>query len=162
MTLTQEVLQAAIKYDPETGKFTWRAPRPKVKVGAEAGYIDKLGYRWIRIDLKLYRAARLACLYMTNSKWPADEVDHINGVPDDNRWSNLRDATRAENCLNRRGWSSLGIKGVTFHKHSGLWRSEISVNRKRNYLGYFKTPELAHEAYVAAAHKLHGEFARTQ
>ena len=38
------------------------------------------------------------------------------------------------------------------------WHAQIGVNGKVKHLGYFPTPELAHEAYCKGAHELHGEF----
>lgn len=86
--------------------------------------------------------------------------DHINsGDTLDNRRSNLRIASGFQNQHNRRklriGQSAL--KGVTrAHKK---WKAEIKHNGKWYYLGVHETPELAHEAYCAAAEKLNGEFA---
>ena len=76
--------------------------------------------------------------------------------------SNLRIATHAQNCANAklRRDSSTGFKGVSFNKNERLYVANIQVNCRPIFLGYWKTPELAYEAYVAAA-KLHfGEFAR--
>jgi len=47
-------------------------------------------------------------------------------------------------------------------KQKGVWVAFIRVNRKRLYLGSFRAPELAHEAYKSAAEKYHGEFARAE
>ena len=58
------------------------------------------GYRKITIDGKVYSAARLAWFYKTG-RWPDPEIDHINRIRDDNRWENLREATRADNLANR-------------------------------------------------------------
>jgi hypothetical protein len=84
-------------------------------------------------------------------KWPK-EIDHIDGDPLNNKWSNLREATRSQNNANKVGIAG-GLKGASFHKASGLWRADIKKG-----LGYFHTAQEAHEAYVVAAKKLHGEF----
>lgn len=90
------------------------------------------------------------------------EVDHIDGDSLNNRKSNLRLATRAQNAKNCRRPinNKSGYKGVYFHKASGKWLAQISANGKRVYIGCFDAPELAHAAYLRAAEKLHGEFAR--
>jgi hypothetical protein len=53
-----------------------------------------------------------------------------------------------------------GYKGATFNKKSGKWQGRIKANGKLYGLGYFQTPQEAHEAYKTAAIKLHGEFSR--
>lgn len=87
-------------------------------------------------------------------------VDHINGNQLDNRRSNLRVCTPAENMQNRRlnKNSTSGLKGVTWNRQCGKWHAQIRVNGKRLYLGLHDTPEMAHLAYCEAAMKLHGEF----
>ena len=88
-------------------------------------------------------------------------VDHINGNTLDNRRCNLRFASAAENIRNsrRRCTNTSGFKGVWWNKQVNKWQSEIKVLGKKIYLGRYNTPELAHEAYCAAALKYFGEFA---
>lgn len=91
---------------------------------------------------------------------PDKQVDHIDGDGLNNRRSNLRQCTGAENTRNRRMKSGVTnpYKGICF-KH-GRWTSEISIEGRQRHLGRFDTPEEAHAAYAAAARELHGEFAR--
>lgn len=93
-------------------------------------------------------------------EWPADMIDHKNRDRTDNRWENLREATRSQNNANRRASSTHGFKGATFNRRQGRWMAQTKVNGKRVYLGYYDTPEEAHAAYVAAAERYFGEFAR--
>jgi hypothetical protein len=87
-------------------------------------------------------------------------VDHINGDGLDNRRSNLRLATVAQNAWNSKKRNPRsGYKGVWFAKDKRLWRAAIVCNRKRIHLGYFKNKIAAAHAYDAAARKLHGKFA---
>jgi hypothetical protein len=90
------------------------------------------------------------------------DIDHINGDGLDNRWSNLRLATRAENIRNSRtkATNTSGFKGVSWHKRDRKWQAHIKINGRSKNLGLFEAPEDAHAAYVAAAQKYHGEFAR--
>lgn len=92
-----------------------------------------------------------------------EHVDHISGDKLDNRRNNLRIATRSQNLSNRGRPSNntSGLKGAFWHKHNKKWMSSIGVNGRRKYLGYFDTPEEAHEAYCTAAQELHGAFANT-
>lgn len=91
-------------------------------------------------------------------------VDHINGVTTDNRRSNLRVCTHAENMRNRKiaKSNSCGIKGIYFDKRriEKPWFAQIRFNRKKYFLGYHETPEQAASAYAEAAIRLHGSFAR--
>ncbi len=91
-------------------------------------------------------------------------VDHIDGNPLNNRKSNLRLATNAENQRNskRRKDNTSGFKGVHLDKRKGLWRAQIKLNGTKRWLGYFGTPEEAHFAYCKASATIHGDFGRTE
>lgn len=91
------------------------------------------------------------------------QVDHIDGDGLNNRRSNLRIVTAAQNAQNvgtRRNNKS-GIKGVCWHKAKGKWDASITVNRKFIHLGQFAKIEDAASAYTEASVRLHGEFARS-
>lgn len=158
---TAELVRELLIYNPETGVFTWRVNRGWLKAGTVAGSPHRAGYTILGIALRMYRAHRIAWLYMTG-KWPADAIDHINGIRDDNRWANLREATWQENLRStkRRIDNTSGFKGV--RKEGTKWVASIYPNRKRIKLGTFDTPEEAHAAYCAAAEQLYGEFARPE
>lgn len=86
------------------------------------------------------------------------QVDHINHTPHDNRKSNLRICTHAENVRNRKVIKSkTGYKGVW--KHGKKFAAEVVHNGKRMYLGCYTTPEEAAKAYNRVAKEYHGEFA---
>lgn len=159
-TLTADRLRELLNYDPGTGVFTRKVGRAgNAKEGEVAGYRSRKGYRVIKIDCRPYKAHRLAWLYETGA-WPADLIDHINGIKDDNRFVNLREATNAENIQNAKRFksNSSGFKGVSFLR--GRWSSRIRIGGKSKWLGWFYTPEEAYAAYISAAEKYHGEFAR--
>jgi HNH endonuclease len=90
------------------------------------------------------------------------EVDHINGIPSDNRPSNLREVTRSQNNMNKRMQSNntSGYRGVYWVGPKCLWHARIKVNRKSVSLKYHKTLESAVSAYAAASKLYHGEHAR--
>ena len=167
---TAEYVRSRLHYDPLTGIFIWR-PKPEVTIddrrwdaqyaGKIAGGGGRSGYAKITIDNVTYPAHRLAWLYM-NGKWPDDEIDHENCDLRDNRWSNLRPASRPENGRNRRisRNNTSGFKGVCWDKHKSKWKALIRVNGKRKHLGNFAEVTEAAEAYAEAAHRLHGDFAR--
>jgi hypothetical protein len=95
-------------------------------------------------------------------KWCSLVIDHRDGDPSNNRWANLRRATRSQNSANRRipRNNPCGFKGVS--RHRGKWDATICKKGRRHFLGSFLTPQAAHAAYVKAARKLFGEFARTE
>ena len=145
-----------LHYDPGTGAFTWKVRRGgTAKAGSEAGSVVKAGYRFISVIGQRFYAHRLAFFYETG-EWPKGDVDHINGNPLDNRWCNLRDVDRATNIENQRKPhedSGSGLLGVT--SVGARWRAQIQVNQKRKHIGYYATPEEAHEAYLQAKRELH-------
>ena len=154
--LTQARLKELLQYDPNTGGFTWRVNRPRVKAGCNAGTLDSKQYRRISIDAKVYLAHRLAWLYMYG-EWPATELDHINRNRNDNRIGNLRLADRSintQNC-NQRVDNVSGHRGVGWHKLSQRWRARISVRNKVVNLGSFHTFDEAVQAYKAYADQHH-------
>jgi len=89
-------------------------------------------------------------------------VDHINGDTLDNRRSNLRVCSRAENLWNagKRRHNTSGFKGVCFDKRDGRWYARIRAVGRVHDLGRYKTAEEAAMAYDAKAAELHGPFAR--
>jgi hypothetical protein len=157
--LTQEFLKSQLRYDPETGVFG-RIPgqvHGGGRLGSVGGFAD--GYLVIGVGGRRYQAHRLAWLYVHGEmpKWPAQQIDHINGDRSDNRISNLRLATGAVNTQNMRGAhgnnKNSGLLGA--HKSGTRWQSVISVHGKNHHLGVFSTPEEAHAAYVTAKRVLH-------
>ena len=156
--LSAERLRELLSYDADTGVFTWAARRGNVPAGKRAGTRDSDGYTQISIEGRLYKAHRLAWLYV-HGEWPFGEVDHINGARDENQIGNLRVATSAENKQNqRRAHSrnkSSGLLGVNWSKDAKRWRASICVNKKQRHIGLFDTAEAAHNAYLAAKAELH-------
>jgi hypothetical protein len=161
--ITAERLRELLHYDPETGVFTYRMPRKRIRVGGVAGYARSDGYRRITLDRQFDYAHRLAWLYMTG-EWPLADVDHKNGDPSDNRWTNLRQATTTQNLANSRkpANNTSGYKGACWDAEKRKWLASIKVNGRTKFLGRFNCPAEAHRVYVEAAKKLHGEFARSE
>jgi hypothetical protein len=162
--MTSERLRALLHYNPATGVFRWRISiAGPLKAGRIAGTTDKRGRRYIMIDGRKHIASRLAHLWMTG-EWPIGMIDHRDGDPLNNRWRNLREATRGQNAQNakRRRDNTSGFKGVSFSERYGKWRATISRDRQRINLGWFDSPEDAHAAYCDAAREHYGEFAKLQ
>jgi hypothetical protein len=95
---------------------------------------------------------------MHYGSWPANTIDHINGIKTDNRIENLRDVTAAVNKQNMRAARSdsrSGLIGAIWQEDRKSWKAEIAVGGKKKMLGRFKTAEAAHEAYVLAKRTVH-------
>ena len=170
--LTASLARSLLEYSPESGEFTWRLRSGESHAdrifnsrfaGKRAGCVDgRSRYRYIRIrGWGIYAEHRLAWLIQTG-EWPQHEVDHADGDATNNRFTNLRAATRGENGANRgvQKNSKSGRKGVYWCPDRGLWAAEIRSGGVRRHLGRFDTVDRAAEAYAAAAAALHGEFAR--
>lgn len=168
---TAEELREAMSYNPKTGTFFWRY-RPGWKwntrlVGKRAGYDNKKGiahrhpYRLIWFKGTNRKEHQLAWLWMTG-QWPSKNIDHKDGNGLNNKWSNLRLATVAQNTANSKMYSTntVGFKGVQRNKRR--FQARIIVDGKFHHLGMFATAEEAHDAYVKAAKKHFGEFARAE
>ncbi|MDQ0505996.1 HNH endonuclease [Xanthobacter agilis] len=171
--ITQQFVRSILDYEPETGIFTWRE-RSDVRPQWNGRYAGKrAGYEWTANGGGRYRSIRIldwpfpehrvAWLWMTGAM-PVDSIDHtdLNGL--NNRWGNLREATKVQNGHNtsvqRRNTS--GYKGVSFHKETGRFRAYIQHNGRQKWLGYHNTAEAAHAAYVDAVKELRGEFGRVR
>jgi len=150
--LTQEYLKSILSYDPETGLFT------DIKTKKIIGKKYKSKYVFIYISNKNHYAHRLAWLYV-HGNIPKNCIDHIDGIKYNNKISNLREATSAQNSQNiKKAHSSnksTGLLGVHLRKDTGKFQVRIDINNKQKYIGNFKTKEEAHEAYVKAKRKYH-------
>lgn len=151
--INQCQLKQHLLYDDETGVFTRKISNSnKCKVGDVAGYVNSHGYRIIRVLSKMYPAHRLAWLYMFG-EFPKKEIDHIDGVKDNNKIKNLRECDKFQNQCNtlaRKG-SSVKSKGVDFMKNRGKYRARIRVRGKDLHLGLFETELEANDAYLFAS-----------
>jgi hypothetical protein len=160
--MNQQQLKTLLHYDPTTGVFRWRhTTKNGMQPWDVAGNIDRQGYVQIKIGGKVKMAHRLAWLYVHGELPP--QVDHRNMNRSDNRIDNLREATNSQNSMNKTMQSNntSGFKGVTFHRGTEKYHAKIQANGIRKSLGYFHTPEQAHQAYKTAAGELHEQFART-
>lgn len=172
----QTLLRECFDYDPETGVLRWRV-RPRAHFTTDRDWkiwntqhagdepqatSGRKRYRRCDIGKKRYYLHRIIWKWMTGEE-PKGEIDHANGDHYDNRWRNLREATRQENSWNmQRHINKATLKGAITSPTKDKWRSQIGVGGKRIYLGQFATEQEAHDAYVAAAKRLFGEFWRAE
>lgn len=156
--LSHQLLLTLIEYDPDTGKFyrtAGRSGRGKPREITVVPHTD--GHVYFHVDGRRYAAHHLAWFYTTGT-WPPQNIDHVNGVPGDNRMANIRLATQAQNMQNQRrprSHNTSGFLGVAWRKQQGKWGAKIGIDGKQLWLGFYDTPEAAHESYLAAKRKLH-------
>jgi hypothetical protein len=137
-------IENGYKYDPLTGKI----------YGMRGKEITRKHKGYICINLKvrgknhnLY-GHQLAWYYMKDEC--VEELDHINGIPNDNRFVNLRSVARNENQWNRKT-----AKGYYYNQREKKWKAQIWFNSMQIHLGYFNTEFEARNAYLQAKEKYH-------
>jgi hypothetical protein len=155
--ITQEFVKECFNYSPETGVLT-RAKRTsnRVNVGDVSGYKNHHGYLMVQVGGVLCSVHRVAWMYV-NGVWPSGHLDHINRDRTDNKISNLRDVTPAENQHNSRipKNNTSGHIGVNWNCEINKWVAKICLNCKQTYLGCFEKLEDAVLAYKTASLKMH-------
>lgn len=150
--LDYKLAAANWRYEPETGLIYWLRQKPKVPRSLIAGAKHSDGSIKIGLAGKRYYAHRIAWVLMTGRTAP-DLIDHINGHPSDNRWSNLRCADQTSNQANLKQLP----KGVVERPY-GRFEANIRINGRKRYLGVFSSAVEAASAYARAHIKAHGEF----
>jgi len=138
--LTQDLLNELFVYDQHTGILTNRIQRgSRGRAGYAVGYPDKNGYLTLKINGNHCRVHRVIWVMVTG-EFP-DEIDHINGITDDNRITNLRSVSKIENHQNTKlpNNNTSGVIGVYWSKRDRKWCSSIRVNNGNKSLGNFDT-----------------------
>lgn len=126
--------------------------------GKPAGSMCK-GYLNMRLS-RFRNTGNHRIIFLMHHGYMPEEVDHINGIPLDNRIENLRAATRAENSRNvsTSHRNTSGRKGVYWNSQKDRWMPMIRVNGKNKYLGLFENIEDAARCRAEAEKKYYGEF----
>ena len=96
---------------------------------------------------------------------PKIDIDHANRYGLDNRKENLRIATRAQNCANKKRprvqfETSSKYKGVCWNKRLNKWAAKLTVHGKQMHLGLFEDELLAARVRDVYARHYLGEFAK--
>jgi hypothetical protein len=136
-------IERGVTCNPKTGEIfgvTGKLITNKVK-----GYLS-LAIMYNKVQ---YRLSGHQFIYYWVNKKVVDCIDHINGNRDDNRIDNLRSVTNQQNLFNT------NAKGYTFNKNKNKFKSQIRVNNKSIYLGYFDTEVEASKAYLDAKKMYH-------
>ena len=155
MAISLKRLKEILSYSPDTGIFTWKVSHPRAKAGSPAGAIDHYGYVVIRLDGVLYKAHRLAWLYV-KGEWPTKNLDHINQIKCDNRISNLRSVGQSVNMHNARikSTNKSGVAGVCWRQDRRKWCARIKIGYKNIFLGNFDCKDEAVQARRQAEKRL--------
>lgn len=151
-----------LRLDAESGRLFWKKkPNRSIVVGSEAGTARPDGYRIISINRQRFLAHRLVWALLHDEQ-PPDEIDHIDGDPSNNRPSNLRAASHAQNIANQKSnrRNTSGIRGVYFSRARGRWVAQITASGDKKYIGIFSSISDAQAAYNSAAERKFGEFVR--
>lgn len=155
-----QIISRFIELDQSIWRFRWIADYSKCHKGDIAGTLRPDGYRQIRLGGTTYLEHRLVWLFITG-EWPINQIDHRDTDRGNNDWTNLRDATHAQNKMNTpiQKNNMTGYKGVHFNTREKKYVAAIKSNGEQICLGRFDDPSEAGQAYIDAAKRLHGEFA---
>ena len=144
MSYTKEFLEEYCEFSEEHKTLVWKkTPSNRSLIGKPIGSLTKGGYYRSKNQL----VHRLIWL-MFKGELPDKDIDHINGIRNDNRIENLRVVTRMQNLWNRRN-----IKGYIYNPSTKKYQARIRNNYKHIHLGVYDTPEEATQAYLKAKHE---------
>lgn len=146
---SSEELNEYFSYEEKTGLLVRaKSTSRNTKAGQKAGSQNGRGYLTVNFKGTTYYVHRL--IWKMVYDYDPDQIDHINGVRDDNRLINLRDVSPKQNSINRL------CKGYTFMSDIKKYRAVIWIEGKNRDIGYYETEEEAREAYVKEKIKLQG------
>lgn len=151
----QRDLQEMFSYDETTGELRWKVrPNRSTPVGSLVRCLQ------VQIRGRAYMRHRIIWKMVTGQD-PDGTIDHRDRNQDNNRWSNLRDATPSQQAINRvhRMQTRTGVRGVFLPAGRRRFRAVIWAGGKAHHLGVFDTKEEAAEVYSAASARLHGDWA---
>jgi hypothetical protein len=156
--ITQDILHELFEY--REGKLYWKISNTRAVAGNEAGSINSTGYKIVTINNKSYLVHRIIFLMLKG--YLPDTIDHIDGVPLNNKIENLREATMSQNQHNAklRKDNKTGVKGVTICKKTNKYKASLTTNGCRFNLGLFQSLQEAEKAIKTFRIVEHKEFTR--
>jgi hypothetical protein len=134
-------IEMGYTYNPETGKIYSRFGRE---------ITGKFNTGYIKINNNKFELVGHQFAWYWVNKEIVEQIDHINGIRDDNRICNLRSVTHQKNQ-----WNATKAKGYTWNKRVNKWKSQITINNKKIYLGYYDDENDARQAYLKAKEQYH-------
>lgn len=162
-----------LQLDDRTGSLTWRE-RPRWACKSEHEYkrwnrryrglpafqvVNPDGYKAGCLSGKRIRAHQVV-FALHYGRWANGPIDHINGDRADNRPSNLREVTFAQNAWNAKGRRNTSSRYCGVAKYPRGWVAYIQREGRREHLGVFRDEAEAALAYNAAAIRLFGPYAK--
>lgn len=170
MTKHSDILDF-MSYDAESGSCKYRQG---IRKGQEITAKDRCGYLRVQIGTEAFQLHRLIYFWVTGEKVEGDtQIDHVNGVRDDNRWVNLRLCSVSQNnqnakCQTRSRTQIKGINQINI-KGKPYWRARVTLSGKNSVKHFGFNPEnlkSVEEALTKAVQwldnkrvELHGDFA---
>lgn len=144
-------------FEYKDGQLIRRKTLGGQKRGSVAGSKHWTGYWIVRVRNKLYQRSHIIWALCKGAM--PEEIDHIDQDKDNEDITNLRIASRHQNCANRQKWMGREkYKGV-YETRNGKFSAQITCKGVRETLGTFSTPEEARDVYDARAKELFKEFA---
>ena len=149
-------------FEYRDGALYWKRRKwADTKAGKRAGSIHPSGYRFVTVQ-NIGQCREHRVIFMMHHGYLPKQIDHINGIRDDNRIENLRASDNFTNSQNakRLCTNTSGVKGVCFDKAAGKWKARIYIGGKRKTIGYYDNIADAELEIRAVREQFHGEFAR--
>ena len=137
-------IERGYTYDPETGLIYNRYGKI-VKRAKGNGYI----YIDLTVNQKTISLLGHQFAWYCQHKQCVEQLDHINGIRNDNRICNLRSVTKQQNS-----WNRTKAKGYYWRKDRNKWQAQIKGNKIIG-LGLFNTEQEARNAYLKAKEIYH-------
>ena len=158
-----DYLRSLFTYEPDTGLLRWKVDRAQMRAGDIAGHQGNKDNRYVRVSVDdiVYRG-HLIIWKMVTGEDPSGPIDHENTIKNDNRWVNIRLATKSLNQANigLLKTNTSGVKGVHWYKAYQCWSSMFIKDGECYFVGYFDDLEEAKAAYQKRYREVYGEFAR--
>lgn len=145
VAITVNEIKSHVVYDQETGSIR------NASTGKLYGSASKSSYVSVYVKGSKIRGHIVAWV-MVNNEYPEKHIDHINGIMSDNRITNLRSVSHADNMKNKKKYknNSTGVPGVYFDKDNGKYRARLGHGKNAIHVGRFSTIEMAKNAIEIA------------
>lgn len=115
----------AFTYNQETGHLFWSLSNVHNKQkGLRAGCLNNKGYRVVTFKKKSYLEHRIIAEMFLPKIEGKDQINHKNGIKDDNRLDNLEWCTGSENCLHAINTSLKEVKSLEENPNAKLSKED--------------------------------------